>query len=226
MFTKTKLLRIIVLLNVALFLTLAAVPVNAQLTHALNSTSVTKIRVNGRNATVILFDGDTDTNGFLNASEDQTTGIQSLDFSYGTSHPTDPDLVIVFQGAGELPSTAITFTSTSAHFALTTPDSYFVRRCVVNIETGDFACAQGDPLTFDLTWDINSLGSFWERTKRIETFGPFTTKFQGEFTVLTATVNGTWTGESRELTGEDMTGDFTDTQNTTIFREITMRANP
>lgn len=188
----------------------------------------TTIRVNGRSASMFLVDGD-GTNGFLNVGEDQIANTVALDFSYGTPHPIDPDLFLLVQGAGEIPNSAFTITPnpTSAHFAsghlaVTTPDSYFVNQCVLNLVTAEYVCEAGPPVTFDLTWVKNGIGTVREQLHRHETFGPFTTTFHGAYTSVTATVNGTWDG----FTSAGMAGDLLDTQGRTGMREIRMHPNP
>jgi hypothetical protein len=68
----------------------------------------------------------------------------------------------------------------------------------------------------------NGVGAVSETTKRVETLGPVTTKFKGEFTSKTANVDGTWDGH---ITA-NLVGTLRNTQNTTIIREVTVEPNP
>jgi hypothetical protein len=201
-----------------LFLTLSAAQASMETTQAPNGAKVTKIRVNGLFAFAFLNDGDT--NGFLNASKDQITNTSALDFSYAFPDPTNPDLAILIQGAGEIPNSAFTITSDSAHLAVTT--TFEVILCSVNLIDGTFVCNPTAPITFDLTWQVNGFETVFEKTKRTSTFGPFSTKVQGEFSSLSATVNETWDGH----TNTDASGALLDTRSLTFIREITLEPNP
>lgn len=226
MYTKSKWFRFTIMLCAALLLALAAAPARVESTQASSGTTVTKIRVDGLSAQAFLFDPAANVGGFVFVVQDEIANTASLDFSYGTAHPTDPDMVVIYQGSGEIANTALTITSSLAHLALTTPDSYPVYRCDLNIITGDYTCVPNEPLTFDLTWVENGLGSVHEKTKRTETFGPVTIKFDADFISHTALVSGTWTSASGELSGTDMTGTLYDTQNKSFIREITMKLSP
>jgi hypothetical protein len=185
-----------------------------------HSETVTRIKVNGRSASFFLVDDD-GTNGILTVTEDQIAHTKALDFSFATPD-SNPDFVILFQGAGEIPNNSYTQSGlTSAHLVFTTGGAFVVNRCVVNVPTGEFTCAPAAPLVFDLTWVKNSLGSVHETTKRKEVLGPVTTKFNGEFSSKTATVNGTWAGHS----AADQPGSLMDTESSTHIREITVQ-NP
>lgn len=178
--------------------------------------NTTVITVNGSSATVLLVDDD-GTNGFLTVTEDQVAGTSALDFSYATPDPTNPDLAILYQGAGEIPNGAYTQGGTSASLNFTTGGSFEVTRCVVNLVTAEFVCAPSEPLTFNLTWTQNGFGSVHERCRRVETMGPVTTKINSEFTTVTATVDGTWGAH----TSTDLNGELTDSESRTYIREIT-----
>jgi len=181
------------------------------------TSTVTKITVNGRSASTFLID-DAGTNGFLTVTEDQVAGTIGLDFSYATPDAANPDLAILFQGAGEIPSGSFAQTASSAHLNLTTPVDYAINRCVININTAEYTCAATTPLAFDVTWAQNGLGSVHEQTRRRETLGPVTTKVNAEFTTVTATVTGTWGGRS----APELTGELTDSESKTYIREITV----
>jgi hypothetical protein len=227
MYSKARLFKLTILLGSALLLTLAAAPADMTTAHTSNGTIVTKININGRDVETPLVDGTTQTAGFLAASEDQIANTKALDFGFSTYlGVTDPDTVFVFQGQGQIPNSALTITRTSAHLALTTPDSFFLIRCVISTITGDYTCAPTDPLTFDLTWVVNNFGSDTQTTKRTLIFGPTTMKFNAEFTSLTAPMNGTMSGTWGEITFADMAGSLVDTGSKTFIREITVKTNP
>jgi hypothetical protein len=176
--------------------------------------AITKITANGFSTFVLLGDGST--NGFLNASRDRLTNTSALDFSYASLDESNPDLVILVQGAGEIPNSALTITATAAQLRVTTP--FPVIRCEVSLETGSFVCANRAPVTFDLTWVKSGLGAVSEKTKRTQTFGPVTTRFRGEFTQVDATVNGTW----EVFTATNLLGNLVDSKNNTLIREISV----
>lgn len=181
------------------------------------TSTTTTISVNGRSATAALLD-DEGTNGFLAATEDQIAGTFGLDFSWATPDPTNPLVAILYQGAGTIPTGALTFTNTSAHLALTTPADYSVIRCEVDLEFGTSVCVPTTPVTFNMTWTQNGFGRIEEKTKRKEIMGPVTTKINAEFVTLTANVNGTWGGRSYP----NLNGDLTDSESKTYIREITV----
>jgi hypothetical protein len=183
-----------------------------------SSTIVTRSYVNGLFAELFLVDGDT--NGGLFASRDEVTNTSSLQFSYASPDPTDSNLVILIQGVGEIPNSSFQITRTAAHLAVTTP--FPVTKCIVNLTTGDFTCEPGTPRTFDLTWTKNGLGSVSERSVRVETFGPVTTKIQGEYQILLATVRGIWDGHL----ANGVRADLLDSQSKTMFREVTVKMRP
>lgn len=182
--------------------------------------TVTEIKVNGRSATAMLIDSQ-GTNGFLTATEDQIAHTFGLDFSWATPDPNDPDFAIFYQGAGEIPAGAFTYSGTTAHLNLTTPASYPVIRCVINLNDGTSTCAPSGPLTFNMTWTVNGFGRIEEKTKRKEILGPVTTKTNAEFVMQTANVNGTWGGRS----SPNMNGDLTDSESKQYIREITLDLN-
>lgn len=179
------------------------------------STIVTVIKVNGRFATVLL--ADTGTNGIVTASKDGITNTTALDFSYVEPHATDPTLLVFLQGAGQIANNKFTINGQTASLNVTTP--FAVTRCEVVAETGEvLPCTTSAPITFNLTWVNNLFGSLQEKTKRLQVFGPVTTKFEGEVKSRTATVTGTWTGH----TAASLDGELLQTVNTTLTREITM----
>lgn len=219
MVTKSKLQSLFPILAVTLWMIVAPSPANAA---EANSTRVTKFRVDGLSAQAFLYDENTGLGGFIFVAEDQINKTVSVDFSFVVPHPTDPDLVYDFQGAGQVPITSVTFTSTSAHLSVTTPESFPVYRCELNIITGEYNCLPYPPLTFDLTWVRNGFTSVYEKTKRTESFGPVTTKYEAEFVSHSALVSGTYGDYSRS----NMSGTLYDTQNKSFIREVTMQLNP
>ena len=166
-------------------------------------------------STVLLFDPD-GTNGFLTVTEDQINHTAGLDFSYATPDPSDPDFADLYQGAGDIPTSAYTHSNTAAHLSLTTPPP-FVTHCRVDLLNGTFVCEEAAPLTFDLSWAQDGFGRIHEVTKRDEAMGPVTTKVKAEFTTVTARVSGTWGGH----TSSSLSGDLTDSESRTYIREIT-----
>ncbi len=213
-------LRITTLLSAALLLTLSASQASMETSQAPKGGTKTTIRVNGRSADMFLIDIDTGTNGFLNASKDQIANTSALDFSYVTPDATDPDIVILIQGAGEIPNGSFTITSTSAHLQLTTP--FPVNRCVVNTIDGTFTCAPTTPSTFDLTWTKNSVGSLFQKITTIQTLGPVTTRVKGQFSSLMASVDGTWDGHL----ADGQSGNLVDSHSKTVTREVSIDAIP
>jgi len=178
--------------------------------------SVTTIRVNGDSGFVNLSDPVTGSNGFLNVGRDRVGNTTALDFSYVT--PTsNPDIVILVQGAGEIPNSAFTTTNTTADLNVVTP--FPVIRCEIHLVTGDFSCADTDPVAFDLTWVVNGYETVQEHISRLETLGPLTVRFAGSFDQRSALVNGSWTDNS----AVDVSGNLLDTRGMTVLREITMR---
>lgn len=178
--------------------------------------NTTQIRVNGQSASVLLV-GDDGTNGFLAVTEDQINDTTGLDFSWATPDPADPDFADLYQGAGEIPSTAYAHTGTSASLSLTTPPSFIVTHCRVNVITGEFTCEESGPLSFDLAWTANGFGSIEEKLQRTEKLGPVTTRLKAEFTMITAAVAGSYGGH----TASSLNGDLTDSESRTYIREIT-----
>ena len=219
--TTMKLLGIMTMLSVVIFLNFPASPIGAEpLQQSQNVSANMKIKINGLSSDTFLFDADTNTNGFLNVGRDEIANTTSLDFSYATPSTTDPEIVYLIHGMGEIPNSAFTTNSTTSHLSVTT--AFPVSSCVVNLVTGVFDCTTGTPLTFDLTWVKNGYGSIHEKTQLTQTDGPVTVKFKGEFESVTAIVNGTWTGH----TATNLFGNLVDSKNQTNIREITIETNP
>lgn len=222
---KTKWRGILLLIGVGLFLALAVVQATAGATQGSQGNRVTKIRVNGRSAYGFLDDSDDPrVLGFLNVSQDQIANTVALDFTYVTYPFSDPDLSLLTQGADVIPNTAFTMTDTSAHLAVTTPPSYQITRCIFDQNTGEMDCdISNDPISFDLTWVTDGFGSITESTDRVEIFGPVTTKYKANLSILTATVNGTW---GDEHTAVNSRGELLDNRNKTFIREVTLKTAP
>jgi len=218
--TKVKVFSGIAILSAILYLTFPALPRGAGNTQATNADSKMSIRMNGLSADTFLVEEATNTNGFLNVGRDEIANTTTLDFSYATPDPTDPEIAYLIQGSGEIPNSAFTVSSTSAHLSVTTP--FPSHRCVVNIVAADYICNDSTPITFDLTWVKNGYGSIREKTQRTQTFGPVTIKFKGEYESVSAVVDGIWTGH----TAADMFGNLVDSKNNTNLREVTLAANP
>lgn len=179
--------------------------------------TVTKIRENGQSVDTLLNDLSTGTLGVLHVARDEINNTTAIDFSYAT--PTsDPDFVTIVQGAGEIPNSAYTQTDTTAHLQLA---AFPVTVCTVNIITTEFTCTEGAPIAFDLTWQANGFSIIDRHTKSTEVLGPVTTKFKGDFVERSALINGTWNGN----TAVNMSGHLTDTQGSTVIREITVQMN-
>ena len=186
--------------------------------EAAASSTTTRIKVNGEFATMMLVDEATFANGFLTASKDQIANTSALDFAYAIfDEATNPDLVILIAGAGEIPNSAFTVGSTTAHLQVTTP--FEVTRCEVDLPTNTFVCAPTNPRTFDLTWTVNGFASVYEKSKRVEVLGPVTTKSSGEFDQRSANVAGSWDGHVESTA----TGNIENTRGTTVIREIVMQ---
>ena len=218
---KIKILSIIMILSTVFYLTFPALSARVETTQAANAVTKTNIRVNGLSADTFLVEETTNTYGFLNVGRDQIANTTSLDFSYATPDINDPQIVYLIHGAGEIPNSAFTISSATAHLSVTT--SFPVRHCAVNIVTADYNCETGTPITFDLIWVKNGFGSIDEKVHRTETIGPLTVKFKGEFESVTAIVNGSWTEHS---TAGDLSGNRVDSKDSTNIREITLKANP
>jgi hypothetical protein len=185
---------------------------------AQSATTTTRIKVNGQFATMTLVDNAAFANGFLTASKDQVANTSALDFAYAIfDEATNPDLVILIAGAGTIPNSALTVTSSSALLQVTTP--FEVTRCEVDLPTNTFVCAPTNPRSFNLTWAVNGFAVVTERSKRTEVLGPITTKSSGDFELRSARVTGTWDGHSTT----DGNGNLEDTKGTTVIREIVMQ---
>src|SRR5262245_9072906 len=181
-----------------------------------NGATVNKLSINGRFVDVILSDGSY--NGFLTVSRNDITGTTALDFSFATRDPENPNIAIFWSGVGEIPNSALTINATgsAAQLKLTTPNSYPITRCDINFATGAVVCTPSAPMSFDLTWVQNDFTTIFERTERLTTFGPVREFFSGAFSLVTASVNGTWDGH----TMTDGNGDLLDTRGNTVAREI------
>lgn len=193
---------------------------DVEVAAAKKKSTTTVIRVNGLSVDSLLYDPATGTNGFVNVGRDQISNTTSLDFSY--ARPTsNPDIFILTQGAGQIPSSA--FVRTANYASLVLPVTPFpITRCNVNQDDGTFTCTTGGPsIAWNLTWEANGFSEVEEVTARRQKIGPMTTYYAGRFFQRSALVNGTWNG----ATAVDISGNLVDTQNATITREITMEMN-
>lgn len=179
---------------------------------------ITKTRTNGHSAFAVLADEATQTNGFLSLARDAVTGAASMDFAWATPSTSDPDLVILVQGAGEIPGDAVTFGRTEARLNLVTP--FPTVRCEVSLETGEFDCASGPPLAFDLRWTRTGFASEWQQTVSRTTIGPLTVHAQGQYERHDAAASGIWAN----FVGRGMMGTLGDTKGNMVLREVVLRA--
>jgi len=209
------------MVSIAVVLTLSASPSSVEPVQASNGGKATNVRVNGQTAVFYLDDGDR--YALLTVTRDEIANTTLLSYGYRFPDPNDSNLSILILGdEGEIPNNAFTVNSTSAHLALTTPDSYPVTRCVIDNYSGEYTCAPTAPSTFDLTWTEDGYRSFHETGTRVETLGQVTTRVRGRFDEVTAHVSGMWDGHS----GTNMSGFLIDSENATLFREIMMEATP
>ena len=163
-------------------------------------------------------------NGFVSVERNEIANTTNLRFGYAFPDQNDPSTTLFFQGEGEIPNGAFTITSASARLTMTTPDSFFVLRCVITGVIGDpgaYTCAPATtPLTFDLTWIKDGYGTVRETSTRVETLGSVTTRVRRQYNQLTANASGTWE-ELNEHAGTNMIGYLTNLQDATIDK-----ANP
>lgn len=184
---------------------------------ARNGDQVTRTRINGRMAFTVLTDEATQTNGFLSLSKDEVTGVASMDFAWATPSAADPDIVILVQGAGEIPGDAVTIERTAARLNVVTP--FPTVRCEVRLETGDFDCASAPPLAFDLRWTRTGFSSEWRQTVQRTTIGPLTIHSQGQWESHDASASGIWAS----FVGRGMFGSLDDSKGNTVLREVVLR---
>ena len=212
--TKMKIFSILTMLSAVIYFTFPAVPAKAT-----GGGTKTTIRMNGLSADTFLVEESTNTNRFLNVGRDRIANTTMLDFSYATPDTVNPEIVYLIHGSGEIPNSALTISSMTAHLAVTT--AFPVNYCAVNLVTADFNCEDSTPITFNLTWVKNGYGSLHEKTQRTETFGPVTIKYKAEYDSVTAKVNGIWSGHY----ASELFGNLVDTKNNTNTREITVAAH-
>jgi hypothetical protein len=205
-----------------LLITVTATPPGLDNITAASGRTVTKIKENGRGALAFTYDSATDTTGYINVVQDQVAHTVSLDFTFVSPDAADPNLAIYVQGAGQIPTTAFSFDSKSARLVLTTPDDFMVNRCAVDTITGEYTCAPGSSVTFDLAWLRDRFMTIREKIQKTETYGPVTTSYDGEYLMLAATVHGMWAG----ITSTNMAGYLLDTDSKTFIREVKLAANP
>src|SRR5262245_51913633 len=219
--TRTKQMSVIATLGAALLLPLSASQAGVEKSKSANGGTVTTIRTNGHVAQANLSDGDT--NGFLLASRDLVSGTSALDFSYAAINPDNPDIIFLWQGAGEIPNSAFTNAPnwSSARLAVTTP--FAVVRYEINQATGEITSTPWPPVTFELTWVPDGLFNSLDRVESIQTFGPVKTYVRGAFSRVSTSVSGTWDGHTQT---NGSSGTLQDSQNNTVEREITVELMP
>jgi hypothetical protein len=181
--------------------------------------------VSGLYSDVFLYDDDAGTQGYLNVGLLSDSNNAGLDFGYSVRDVTNPDFLIIYQGAGEIPGDAFTINRTSAHLtvAVTTTASFYVHRCIVNIITAEYSCAPTGPITFDLTWVTDGLFSISEKVDRTENYVASIIRFKGEYTRVSSTVIGTW-GDG--FVTENMAGSLLDTKSKESYPDVTLKTNP
>jgi hypothetical protein len=178
---------------------------------------VTVIRSNGSSAFANLFDPATQSSGFLSVSRDAIAGTTALDFAWATPVPGDPRLVVLVQGAGEIPNTAFTVDHDGAKLEVLTP--FETVRCLVDIEDGSFDCASAPALAFALSWAHIGLAREWQQTVSEIRMGPLTVRSQGQFEQTGATVHGSFGG----LPTSGALGHLIDTRGASVTREVRMK---
>jgi hypothetical protein len=157
----------------------------------------------------------TDLNGFLNASKDDVFGTTALDFGYAI-HDPNPDIQIFVQGAGTIPNTAFTVSTSAATLNVTTP--FEITRCVVNTATSEITCAPQAAITFNLTWAGDGFSTTFQKFNLMTTFGPFTMHVTGQSDQASAGVSGSFTG----FTITDNSGELQDSKSNTVNRDISL----
>jgi hypothetical protein len=179
--------------------------------------TVTRIRVNERDAFVLLVDGAT---GHLDALRDQLANTSTLDFSFASPDPTDPDFTFLISGRGAIPNSALTFTKTGARLAVTT--AFEVTSCRVNTNDGSSVCGPGSPQSFDLTWTDDGVRTFLENNMTVETLAARETTEKTDNVTFSTLVSGTFGGHI----ATDNVGTRRDTRRTTTTRELAPRLRP
>ena len=174
-------------------------------------------RTNGRDAFSFL-DGD-GLNGFVSVVRDEIADTTLLTFGYAFPHPDDPSATLLFQGQDEIANDGFTINSSTARLRVTTPDSFVVRRCVLNGVVGGggtVTCVRAStPVALDITWNVDGLGTLRETATSVETIGPMTTQSSRQLNRLTAVAAGTWIDDEAH-SGTLMTGALTNFQNVTV----------
>jgi len=136
---------------------------------------------------------DAGLNGFVSVVIDEVANTTTLSFSYAFPDPSNPAATLLYQGEGAIPESAFITTAASGHLAVTTPSSFPILRCVIVGVIGEFTCATSTaPVTFDLAWIKDGVGSVRETTTTTETSGSVTTKGHRQFNQSTAVMSGTW----------------------------------
>jgi hypothetical protein len=218
--TRMKSPSVIAMLGAALLLPIPASRAGVEKAQSGNGGTVTRIRTNGHVAQANLSDGGA--NGYLLASRDLVSGTSALDFSYAAINPENPDIIFLWQGAGEIPNSAFTNAPNwgSARLAVTTP--FPVIRFEINQATSEITSTPWPPVTFELTWVPNGFFTSVDHVESVQSFGPVKRHFQGTSSVVSASVSGTWDGHTQT----NGSGNLQDTKNNTVEREILVEPNP
>lgn len=220
--TKTKYLTLITLAIAGLLVVLLATKANVATAQTPSGAIVTRMDMSNRWYSTSLDDAVTGASGSVSVSVSEDTGSVWLDFRYVGPDPAYPDLWVFKLAIGQIPADALTFDRTSAHLALTTPTFITTIRCGPDPYTGEYDCLPTGPMTLDLTWVADGLYSYSAKVKSVETFGPLTTRFQGDYGSVSAPASGTWEG----MTSYNAQGWISESRDKTSYREVTIVTNP
>lgn len=206
-------------LNGPIGVALAAGLIAAQTLAWAGNDRVTVIRSNGSSVFANLVDPGTQTSGFLSVARDAVAGTTLLDFAWATPVPGDPRHVVLVQGAGEIPGAALAAGRDGAQLNVVTP--FETVRCLVDIEDGDFDCAPGPALAFELAWTRIGEQREWQRTVSEVRMGPLTVRSHGQFEQTSASVAGSFGG----LPTIGGLGNLIDTRGASVTREVRMKTS-
>lgn len=198
---------------------LAAVLLAASALAWAGNDRVTVIRSKGSSVFANLVDPDTQSSGFLNVARDAVAGTTLIDFAWATPVPGDPRHVVLVQGAGEIPGAAFAVDREGAQLNVVTP--FETVRCLVDIEDGDFDCAPGPALAFELAWTRIGEQREWQRTVSEVRMGPLTVRSHGQFEQTSASVAGSFGG----LPTIGGLGNLIDTRGASVTREVRMKTS-
>lgn len=182
----------------------------------------TRIQQNGPSVFANLYDDASGTSGFLSASLDRNATSAALDFSFVTPSTSNPDLVILVQGSGEIPASALSVAANLETARLVATTTFPTIRCEIDLISGEFACEDGDSVAFDLAWTRTGAWDVAEVINRRESIGPVKITQHGQYQKRAAKIEGTWS----DYVAAEMDGDLFDTRGTTVIREIVVTARP